>query len=166
MLAAAVLSMALAAEWIAHHLIGLWRHIWQGLWILRSPGRFVRVVALPQLVDWALRVATAYALLAAFGLPTAVRFALLVVVIDSVSTALPFTPGGVGAQQGLLVFALGGAATSGQVLAFSIGGQAVILALNITLGMVAAFLLFGHIRLGSLHGEARRWAGRESSARN
>ena len=126
----------------------------------------MRVVALPQLVDWALRVATAYALLAAFGLPTAVRFALLVVVIDSVSTALPFTPGGVGAQQGLLVFALGGAATSGQVLAFSIGGQAVILALNITLGMVAAFLLFGHIRLGSLHGEARRWAGRESSARN
>ena len=165
-LATAGLAAAFAAEWIAHHLIGLWRRIWQGLWILRSPGRFVRVVALPQLVDWALRVATAYALLAAFGLPAAVRLALLVVVIDSVSTALPFTPGGVGAQQGLLVFALGGAATSGQVLAFSIGGQAVILALNIVLGMAAAFLLFGHIRLRSLHGEARRWGGRQSPSQN
>ena len=163
-LAAAGLATAIGAEWIAHHVLGLWRRLWQGLWILRSPGRFVRVVALPQLLDWALRIATAYALLAAFGLPAAVRFAVLVVVIDSVSTALPFTPGGVGAQQGLLVFGLGGAATSGQVLAYSIGSQAIMLAMNIALGMLAAFLLFGHIRFRVLHSDARRWARRESSA--
>ena len=102
-----------------------------GLRILRSPGRFARVVAAPQLVDWALRVGVAYAMLAAFGIPPALRYAVLVVVIDSVSTALPVTPGGVGAQQGLLVFALAGVATSGQVLAFSIGVQAVIVAFNI-----------------------------------
>jgi uncharacterized membrane protein YbhN (UPF0104 family) len=166
--AAAVLTtavaVALASRWVAGHLIGLWRRVVQGLWILHSPGRFVRVVALPQMLDWVLRVGTAYALLAAFGLPTAVRYALLVVVIDSVSTALPFTPGGVGAQQSLLVFALGGAATSGQVLAFSIGGQAVILAFNVLLGMVAAFLLFGHVRLRALQGEAQRWAGRPAGA--
>ena len=121
------------------------------------------MVALPQLVDWTVRVGTAYALLAAFGLPTAVRYALLVVVIDSVSTALPFTPGGIGAQQGLLVFALGGAATSGQVLAFSIGAQAVILAFNVVLGLIAVFALFGHVRVGSLHHDARHWAKSEPS---
>jgi uncharacterized membrane protein YbhN (UPF0104 family) len=162
-LVVAALITVLTAEWIGHHLAGLSRRIWQGLWIVRSPGRFARVVAIPQLFDWTLRVATAYALLAAFGLPAALRLALLVVVIDSVSTALPFTPGGVGAQQGLLVFALGGAATSSQVLAFSIGSQAVILALNLVLGMAAAFMVFGHIRLDSLHRDAHRWAGRQSS---
>jgi glycosyltransferase 2 family protein len=154
----AVSGSVLAAEWVAHHLLALWRRIAQGFAILRSPGRFVRVVALPQLLDWALRVATAYALLAAFGLPSAVRYALLVVVIDSVSTALPFTPGGIGAQQGLLVFALGGAASAGQVLAFSVGAQAVILAFNLLLGLIGAFYLFGHLRLASLHREAGRWA--------
>ena len=117
----------------------------------------------PQLVDWALRVAAAYAMLAAFGIPTAVRYALLVVVIDSVSTALPFTPGGVGAQQGLLVFALGGAARTGQVLAFSIGAQAVIVALNIVIGMIAAFLLFGHIRIGSIRRDANSWPAPDQS---
>ena len=79
------------------------------------------------------------------------------VVIDSVSTALPFTPGGVGAQQGLLVFALGGVATTGQVLAFSIGAQAVILAFNILIGLIAIFVLFGHIRIGSIRRDASSW---------
>ena len=157
-LGVAVAGVVLAAEWIAHHTLRLWRRIAQGFAILRSPARFVRVVALPQLADWALRIATAYALLAAFGLPSSIRYALLVVVIDSVSTALPFTPGGIGAQQGLLVFALSGAATAGQVLAFSVGAQAVILAFNLLLGLIAAFYLFGHLRLGSLHREAERWA--------
>jgi glycosyltransferase 2 family protein len=141
------------AEWAAHHLRGFWQRATAGLRILRSPGRFARVVALPQMVDWALRVGTAYALLAAFGIPTAVRYAVLAVVIDSVSTALPFTPGGVGAQQGLLAFGLSGAATSGQVMAYSIGAQAVILAFNVVLGMIALFVLFGHVRFHALHQE-------------
>ena len=147
----------LMAEWAAHHLRMFWRHIVQGLRILRSPGRFARVVAAPQLVDWVLRVGVAYFMLAAFGIPAAVRYALLVVVIDSVSTVLPFTPGGVGAQQGLLVFALAGVATSGQVLAFSIGAQAVIVAFNILLGLVAIFALFGHLRMSSVRRAAHSW---------
>jgi uncharacterized membrane protein YbhN (UPF0104 family) len=97
-----------------------------------------------------LRIATAYALLAAFGLHATLRFAVLAVVIDSVSTAMPFTPGGIGAQQGLLVFALAGAAGSAQVLAYSIGAQAVILAFNVALGAAAALILFGQLRVGAV----------------
>jgi glycosyltransferase 2 family protein len=149
-LALLALGAFLMAEWVAHHLRLMWRHIVQGLRILRSPGRFARVVAAPQLLDWMLRVGVAYFMLAAFGIPAALRYALLVVVVDSVSTVLPFTPGGVGAQQGLLVFAMAGVATSGQVLAFSIGAQAVIVAFNILLGLVAIFALFGHFRIGSV----------------
>jgi uncharacterized membrane protein YbhN (UPF0104 family) len=146
---------AVMAEWTSHHLVGLWSRLVDGLRILRSPGRFVRVVAAPQVVDWILRVGVAYALLAAFGIPPAVRYAVAVVVIDSVSTALPFTPGGVGAQQGLLAFALSGVAPAGTVLAFSIGAQAAILGFNVLAGLVAIFALFGHGGVRSLHRTAR-----------
>jgi uncharacterized membrane protein YbhN (UPF0104 family) len=159
-LAVVALGGLLGAEWAMHHVRGFWQRAVQGFSILRSPGRFARVVAAPQLVDWVLRVGVAYAMLAAFGIPSAVRYAVLVVVIDSVSTALPVTPGGVGAQQGLLVFALGGVATSGQVLAFSIGVQAVTVALNIIIGLVAIFALFGHIRMGTVRREADAWPER------
>jgi uncharacterized membrane protein YbhN (UPF0104 family) len=152
---AAVLGVLASAEWAMRHLRGFWQRATAGLRILRSPARFGKVVAAPQLVDWALRIGTAYALLAAFGIPATLRYAMLAVVIDSVSTALPFTPGGIGAQQGLLAFGLSGAASSGQVMAYSIGAQAVILAFNVALGMVALFVLFGHVRFHALHREAR-----------
>lgn len=139
-----------AAEWAAHHVRGFCQQAMAGLRILRSPARFARAVVAPEIVDWVLRIATAYALLAAFGLHATLRFAVLAVVIDSVSTAMPFTPGGIGAQQGLLVFALAGAAGSAQVLAYSIGAQAVILAFNVALGAAAALILFGQLRLGAV----------------
>jgi uncharacterized membrane protein YbhN (UPF0104 family) len=154
-LGAVALVSLLGAEWAMHHLRGFWLRLVQGLAILRSPGHFARVVAAPQLLDWALRVGVAYEMLAAFGIPATLRYAILAVVIDSVSTALPFTPGGVGAQQGLLVFALGGVATSSQVLAFSIGVQAATVAFNIVLGLIAIFVLFGHVRMGTVRREAR-----------
>jgi uncharacterized membrane protein YbhN (UPF0104 family) len=136
----------------------IWAHTVQGLRILRTPSRMVRTVIVPQLLDWVLRIATAYALLAAFGIHPTLRYAVAAVVIDAISTALPFTPGGAGAQQGLLVFALGGAASTGQVLAYSIGAQACISACNVALGLVAAFALFGHTRMGAIRREARAHA--------
>jgi len=143
-------AAGLLADRAVHHTRGFRRHLTAGFRIMRSPARFAKVVALPQLLDWALRVAVAYFMLAAFGIPAALRYALLVVVIDSISTSLPFTPGGAGAQQGLLVFALAGAASSGQVLAFSVGAQAVIVAFNVLLGLIACMAVFGHARLLSV----------------
>lgn len=159
LLAAGVLAVvaagALAAtRWAGHHVVGFYQRVRAGLRILRSPGRFARVVAAPQVLDWALRVGTAYALLAAFGITATLRYAVLAVVIDSISTALPFTPGGIGAQQGLLVFALAGAAGTSQVMAYSIGAQAVILAFNLLLGTVAVFVLCGQVRFGAVRREA------------
>ena len=132
-------------------------HIRPGCADPQDPERFARVVVAPQIVDWILRVGWAYYMLAAFGITAALRYALLVVVIDSVSTALPFTPGGVGAQQGLLVFAIGGAATSARIPAFSLGAQAVIVAIQRGAGLFAAAALFGHIRMGVIRREAYAW---------
>ena len=109
-----LLAGGLIARWAGRHIRGFWRHATAGFRILNSPAHFARVVAAPQLVDWALRVGVAYFLLEAFSMPAALRYALLVVVVGSLSTALQFTPGGVGAQQGLLVFAFAGTAASGR----------------------------------------------------
>src|SRR5436305_4542290 len=81
----AVAAAALAAaRWAGRHVVGFYQRVLAGLRILRSPGRFARVVAAPQVIDWALRVGTAYALLAAFGIAATLRYAVLAVVIDSI----------------------------------------------------------------------------------
>ena len=153
---ALTVALAVAIRWGARHVSGLALHILQGLRVLRSPITFVRVVAVPQLGDWVLRAATAFALLAAFGIHASIKAAILVLVVDSVATAVPFTPGGAGAQQGLLVLALGGAATSTQILAFSVGAQVVVTIANILLGLVAIYASFGHLRLRHIRKDADR----------
>ena len=60
------------------------------------------------MLGWACRVASAAAFLDAFGIPATLRNALLVMVVGSLTTLLPVTPGGVGTQQALIVVVLGG----------------------------------------------------------
>jgi uncharacterized membrane protein YbhN (UPF0104 family) len=134
-----------------HRVRSLSRHIADGFRVLNPPRAFVHIVALPQLADWVLRAATAYAMLAAFGVHPTIQAALLVLVIDSVATAIPITPGGAGTQQALLAFALAGAASQSQILAYSVGQQAVITIANIALGLVAMFRLFGSVNVRQLH---------------
>jgi uncharacterized membrane protein YbhN (UPF0104 family) len=130
------------------------RHIADGFRVIHPPSRFIKTVALPQLLDWCLRAATAYEMLGAFGISASLRATVLVLVVDSVATAIPITPGGAGAQQALLAFALGATASQAQILAFSIGKQAVITLANIALGVVALLRVFGHLDIGRLHREA------------
>lgn len=132
------------------HVRALSRHIADGFRVMHPPSAFLHLVALPQLVDWVLRGATAYALLAAFGVHPSVHAAVLVLVVNSVATAIPVTPGGAGTQQALLAFALAGAASQSQILAYSVGQQAVITLANICLGLVALLRMFGSMRIGHL----------------
>ena len=62
---------------------------------------------IPQVVGWGCRVASAAAFLEAFAIPGTLRNALLVMVVGSLTTVLPVTPGGVGTQQALIVVVLG-----------------------------------------------------------
>ncbi len=64
--------------------------------------------------------------------------------VQSVSTLLPFTPGGAGAQQALLVATLTGAAgaTRTEVLAYSVGQQVAVAAFAMLLGFIALVFVF------------------------
>ena len=110
---ALAVALAVAIRWGARHVSGLALPVLQGLRVLRSPITFVRVVAVPA---WRLGATGRDRVRVARGVwdprldqgrdPRARgRFG---------RSAVPFTPGGAGAQQGLVVLALGGAATSTQ----------------------------------------------------
>ena len=116
-----------------------------GLRILRSPWRLLTSVV-PLLVGaWACRIAAIYLALEAFHIHAGVATAALVVVLAGASTAVP-VPGGGGSQQLLATYALRGAVPTAGALSFSFGVQLGVTALNSTVGIVGAMLLFRTLR--------------------
>ena len=76
----------------------------RGFAIMRDPRRLLRGVVLPQLISWALRIACIFYFLKAFGVEANIHNALLALVVDSLATLFPATPGGAGTKQGLIVY--------------------------------------------------------------
>ena len=75
--------------------------------------------------------------------------ALLVLAVQSLSTLLPFTPGGVGTQQGLLVYVFNRAGTGiagTLLLSFSVGMYIAVTIENLVIGFIALFLMLGTLR--------------------
>jgi uncharacterized membrane protein YbhN (UPF0104 family) len=146
-LAAPVLAalVALAVRRFGPRLAALRAGVVAGGEILRTPGRYLRSVALFQALAWAARAGVVLVLLHAFGIPAGVPLALLVLVAGGVATAVP-VPAGAGVQQLAVVYLLAGQATVSQALSFSIGMQAGITLLNLALGTLAAFVLFRTVR--------------------
>jgi uncharacterized membrane protein YbhN (UPF0104 family) len=114
----------------------------RGLAVFSSPSRYFRGVAAWQALGWALRVASVYSFLIAFGVHATLGTALLVVGIQLIAAALPLTPGGAGSQQAILVVALSTTATA-TVLAFGIGMQAATVLADIVLGVGALVFTTG-----------------------
>jgi uncharacterized membrane protein YbhN (UPF0104 family) len=146
-LVAGVLVLAGVAAYL------LRKHVWllvarlrQGGAVLRTPGRYARTVAAPQLAAWCCRVGVVLCLLAAFGLPATVPLAALVMVVGGASTAVPLTPGGAGTQQVLLAVALSQTASAAAVVSFSVAMQASVTLVNALLGLAAAMAVCGSLR--------------------
>lgn len=138
--------VGLAVGYLRPRIRKVMERIRQGGAILRTPRRYVLRVALPQGLGWFCRIGVVMCLLAAFGLPASPTVAALVMVVAGISTFVPFTPGGAGAQQVMLAYALSEAASSAAVLSFAIGMQAGITAVNALLGIGAAMLACRSLR--------------------
>jgi glycosyltransferase 2 family protein len=129
-----------------------------GFAILREPRRFALGVVAPQAISWVLRLGSVYYFLEAFDVRASLHNALLVQVVDSLSTLFPATPGGAGTKQGLIVFVFRGRAVStALLLAFSVGMNIAIVAVNVVLGALAIALMAHTLSFGSL----RRLSARE-----
>jgi glycosyltransferase 2 family protein len=121
----------------------------QGFAILGDLGRFVRQVVTWQALSWAFRFASVYFFLQAFNVAATLHNALLVLVVQSLSTLFPFTPGGVGTQQGLLVYVFERAGTGiagALLLSFSVGMYLATTILNAVVGFGCLFLMLRTFR--------------------
>ena len=99
-------------------------------------------VIVPQTISWVLRAGTVYYFLRAFNVHASVHNALLAMVVDSLATLFPATPGGAGTKQGLIVFLFAGQAVSRPLLlAFSVGMNIAIVVVNLLLGLAAIGLM-------------------------
>jgi uncharacterized membrane protein YbhN (UPF0104 family) len=120
-----------------------WARVRQGLAILRDRRRYLRHVVAWQATAAVVRFWSFWFLLSAFGMPATVGNVLLVLAVQAMSTLVPLTPQGAGAQQALLVVIFSGLAAGSQVAAYSVGQQAAIAAVNVALGFAALALVFG-----------------------
>jgi len=99
-----------------------WQRVKQGVVILTQPKRFLREVISWQALGWLCRFGAFWFFLEAFGIGGSFQNVALVMSVQAISTMLPFTPGGAGAQQALLVATLQGPSRTA-VLSFSVGTQ-------------------------------------------
>src|SRR3954463_10129804 len=116
-----------------------WERVRQGLTIMRDRRRYFREVWLVQFAGWLCRFSAFWCLLEAFNVGGSVRNVLLVLGVNAVAALVPFTPGGAGVQQALLVKVFGSGAT---VAAYSVGQQIAIAALTFALGLASVIWIF------------------------
>lgn len=121
--------------------VEFWRRVRQGVVILTDFRRYLRQVASWMAAGWLLRFGAFWFFLEAFNIGGSVENVLFMMGVQAVSTLTPFTPGGAGAQQALLVYAFRDVAPRSTVLAYSVGQQVAIAAFNVAVAMVVLFLM-------------------------
>jgi uncharacterized membrane protein YbhN (UPF0104 family) len=116
-----------------------WQRIKQGLTVLRDRDVYRRRMVSWQFASWVARFFAYWALLDAFHIGGSVRNALLVLAVQVVASVFPFTPGGAGVQQALLLVIF---SHNPDVAAFSVGQQIATAVLTSALGFGALVFIF------------------------
>ena len=119
-----------------------WARVRQGVVILKDRRRYFREVFLVQLGGWCLRFTAFWFLLEAFNVGGSVKNVLLVLGVNAVAALVPFTPGGAGVQQALLVKVFAGGVAGATVAAYSVGQQIAIGAASFAVGFGALVFIF------------------------
>jgi uncharacterized membrane protein YbhN (UPF0104 family) len=120
-----------------------WARVRQGFTVLRDRRRYLREVWLVQFAGWCFRFTAFWFLLEAFNVGGSVKNVLLVLGVNAVAAIVPFTPGGAGVQQALLVKVFAGTAAGATVAAYSVGQQIAIAAWTLAVGFGALVFIFG-----------------------
>jgi uncharacterized membrane protein YbhN (UPF0104 family) len=136
-----ILAIVVLVLWLAKRVRRFWQRVKQGLVILTRPGDYFKQVFAWQGVGWILRFAAFWFFLESFGLKGSIGNVMLVMSVQAIANIVPFTPGGAGAQQALLVATLHGPSRAA-VLSFSVGTQIAMAAWSVFLGFAAILLVF------------------------
>jgi uncharacterized protein (TIRG00374 family) len=119
-----------------------WARVRQGLTILFDRRRYFREVWLVQFAGWLCRFTAFWFLLEAFNIDGSVRNVMLVLGCLAVSAIVPFTPGGAGVVQALLVTVFASQASADTVAAYSVGQQVAIAAFSFAIGFIGLATIF------------------------
>jgi len=141
-----------------------WARVRQGLVILRDRRRYIREVFLVQLGAWAFRFTAFWFLLEAFKVGGSVKNVLLVLGVNAVAALVPFTPGGAGVQQALLVKVFAGTAAGATVAAYSVGQQIAIGVTSFAVGFAALVFIFRFRSFKEVIAAGREARGAEAEA--
>ena len=136
----------LGVTWASRHVWEFWKRVRQGLAILSDRRAFLTQVVSWQLLAWVARIGAIYWFLRAFHIEATLEVAFAVIVVQTLSTLLPFTPGGLGTQQAILLFVLAGVASKSAVLAFSVGMHLATLVVNVVIGFGAMSVMLRTLR--------------------
>ena len=139
--ALAVMAIGLTAL-LSARVKAFWARVRQGLTIIFDRRRYLREVWLVQLSAWAFRFTAFWFLLEAFNIGGSVRNVLLVLGVNAVAAVVPFTPGGAGVQQALLVKVFATTAAADVVAAYSVGQQVAIAAFSFAIGFASLVFVF------------------------
>jgi uncharacterized membrane protein YbhN (UPF0104 family) len=135
------IAVVVAFALLARRVEAFWDRIRQGAIVLANPPLYLRTVASWQAAGWLFRFFSYWFFLDAFHIGGSFQNVLLVMSVQTVSTLLPLTPGGAGAQQALLVATLVGPGPIA-VLTYSVGQQIAIAAWTVLLGALALIFVF------------------------
>jgi uncharacterized membrane protein YbhN (UPF0104 family) len=119
-----------------------WARVRQGFTILYDRERYLREVFAVQFAGWLFRFAAFWFLLEAFNVGGSVKNVLLVLGVNAVAAAVPFTPQGAGVQQALLAKVFAGTAAGATVAAYSVAQQIAIGALTFGIGFLSLVFIF------------------------
>jgi uncharacterized membrane protein YbhN (UPF0104 family) len=142
LLTVAGIATLIAFAMLSARVKAFWARVRQGVTILFDRRRYFREVFAVQFVGWLFRFAAFFFLLSAFNVGGSVRNVLLVLGVNAVAALVPFTPGGAGVQQALLVKVFSGTATGATVAAYSVGQQIAIAAFTFAVGFGALVWVF------------------------
>ena len=154
----------LVVAWASRRVTAFKEKVAQGFLILGDRRAFLEQVVSWQAASWIVRAVTVYLFLRAFHIDAGVQTVVAVLVVQGLSTLLPFTPGGAGTQQAVLVFVLRGTAAASAALAFSVGMQLVTVAVNVVLGFGAIAIMLRTLHFGRhVFGSKKELATAEST---
>jgi uncharacterized membrane protein YbhN (UPF0104 family) len=139
--AVAVLGLAVFAV-LSRRIAAFLGDLRRGWAILGDRRRYLTGMCLPQACGWILRGAAYYYLLDGFRVGATVGAAVLVLAVQVIAAIVPFTPGGAGVQQALLVVIFSSTAPTDSVAVFSVGQQIALLAFTLAQGFAAIFFIF------------------------
>jgi uncharacterized membrane protein YbhN (UPF0104 family) len=139
-----------------------WARVRQGLTVLFDRRRYLREVFAVQFAGWLFRFTAFFFLLEAFNVGGSVRNVLLVLGVNAVAALVPFTPGGAGVQQALLVKVFSGTAAGATVAAYSVGQQIAIGAFTFAVGFAALAFVFRIRSFREVIAQGRAARGTES----